>query len=137
MVSFKKSTTIILVFSLFLSLIPNFLYTGERGVFADEEENPCEGLVCPENCFGPEYDEKSGVCVCYNCPTFCETEIGNFTNKSCLPLEGTGEWTCGVEIPVGEVMDNTAARAIDMQLNFEEIITNKAFFKFFKTVSID
>jgi len=124
MVSFKKSTIIILVFSLFLSLIPNFLYTGERGVSADEEENPCEGLFCPENCSGPEYDEKSGVCVCYNCPTFCETEIGNFTNKSCLPLGGTGEWTCGVEIPVGEVMDNTAARAIDMQLNFEEIITN-------------
>jgi len=126
MVSFKKSTIIILALSLFLSLIPNFLYTGERGVSADEEENPCEGLglVCPENCSGPEYDKKSGVCVCYNCPTFCETEIGNFTNKSCLPLKGTGDWTCGVEIPVGEVMDNTTERAIDIQLNFEGIIEN-------------
>jgi len=124
MVSFKKPITLILIFSFLLSLTSNFLYTKNREVFA--EEDLCQGLSCPEgkNCTGPEYDEKSRACVCYDCSIPCEIELKTFTNQSCLPLAETGEWTCGKEIPVGEIIDNTCNIALKMQLAFEGIIIN-------------
>ncbi len=122
MVKLKKQISIILILSLFLSLIPNFLYTREKGVFATD--NPCQNVSCPPGCPEPEYDKKTDSCSCINCPIPCEIGAKTFTNKSCLPLEGTGEWTCGVEIPVGEVMDRTAYLAGRMLAEFGGMIAN-------------
>lgn len=122
MVRLKKQIAIILIFSLFLSLIPNFLYTREREVFAEEER--CENVSCPPGCpdSKPVYDEKTDSCSCINCQISCELETKTFVNKSCRPLEGTSEWTCGVEIPVGEVMDRTAYLAGRMLAEFGGIV---------------
>jgi len=108
MVNFKKQISIILILSFSLSLIPNFLYN-EGGVLAG----------CPAGCT-PE--ERDGETYCINCQIPCKIEAKTFTNKSCLPLEGTGEWTCGVEIPVGEVMDRTAYLAGRMLAEFGGMI---------------
>jgi len=118
MVKLKKQISIILVLSFFLSLIPNFLYNESREILASE---PCEDDSCPQEKFffcdsDPVYDERSETCVCTNCSVYCPWEkTGETTvNKSCLPLEGTGEWGCGVEIPIGEVVDGTSFLAEKM-----------------------
>jgi len=108
MVKFKKQILIIPIIIFFLSLVPNFLYNEGR-VLAG----------CPTGCT-PE--ERDGETYCINCPIPCKLEAKTLTNKSCLPLEGTGEWTCGVEIPVGEVMDRTAYLAGRMLAEFGGIV---------------
>lgn len=108
MVKLKKQIAIILILSLFLSLIPNFLYNGGRA-----------SADCPTGCT-PE--EKDGETYCINCPIPCQWGMEEVTNKSCLPLEGTGEWTCGIEIPVGEVMDRTTYLAGRMLAEFGGIV---------------
>jgi len=108
MVNKKILIPIVILLSLFLSLNPNFLYNG-RGALAD----------CPAGCT-PE--ERDGETYCINCPIPCEIGAETFANKSCLPLEGTGEWTCGTEIPVGEVMDRTAYLAGRMLAEIEGMI---------------
>jgi len=117
----KKQVAIILILSSFLSLTPNFLYTKEREVFAGED--PCKDVSCPpgQDC-ERHYDKNTDQCVCINCQIPCKIGAETFENKSCLPLEGTGEWTCGVEIPVGEVMDRTAFLAGRMLAEFEGMI---------------
>ena len=120
MVKLKKQIAIILIFSLFLSLIPNFLYNERGGVFASED--PCKDVSCPPGCPEPKYDEKTDSCFCINCQIPCKIEAKTFTNKSCFPLEGTGEWTCGIEIPVGEVMDRTTYLASRMLAEFGGIV---------------
>ena len=122
MVKLKKQTAIILILSFFLSLTPNFLYTKERGVFA--ADNPCEDVSCPPGCPELEYDEKTDSCSCINCPIPCKIGAKTFTNKSCLPLEGTGEWTCGVEIPIGEMLDRTSYLAGRMLAEFGGMIAD-------------
>jgi len=121
MVKLKKQVSIILILSLLFSLILNFLYNGSEGVFA-QDGNPCESFSCPSGCPEPQYDEKTDNCVCINCPIACQWGGEKVTNKSCLPLEGTGEWVCGVEIPVGEVMDRTAYLAGRMLAEFGGIV---------------
>jgi hypothetical protein len=122
MVKLKKQIVTILIFSLFLSLILNFLYTKEREVFAEEE--PCENVSCPSECpdSEPVYDEKTDSCSCINCQIPCKLGAKTFVNNSCLPLEETGEWVCGTEIPVGEVMDRTAYLAGRMLAEFGGIV---------------
>jgi len=122
MVNKKNLIPIIVLLSLFLSLIPNFLYTKEGRVFATD--NPCKDVSCPPGCPDPKYDEKTDSCSCINCPIPCKIGAKTFTNKSCLPLEGTGEWTCGVEIPIGEVMDRTAYLAGRMLAEFGGMIAD-------------
>jgi len=111
MVSFKKQIFLILILSLFLSLIPNFLYNESREVFASEE---CKDVSCPSGCTGAVYDDRSETCVCINCSISCPWSGGTVINKSCVPLSGTGEWDCGVEIPIGEVVDGTTFLAEKM-----------------------
>ncbi len=108
MVRFKKQIVIILIFSFFLSFAPNFSYNESRALAA-----------CPQGC---TEIEKDGEKYCINCPISCRWGTKKVTNKSCLPLEGTGEWTCGVEIPVGEVMDRTSHLAGRMLAEFGGII---------------
>ena len=122
MVRFKKQISIILILSFFLSLIPNFLYNERGRIFAGED--PCKDVSCPPGCPEPKYDERTDSCSCINCPIPCEIGAKTFTNKSCLPLEGTGEWTCGVEIPVGEVMDRSAYLAGRILAEFGGIVEN-------------
>lgn len=71
------------------------------------EGGECEEFTCPLGCGESQYDEKSGNCVCTNCDIPCYLEGQEFVNRSCLPSTGTGEWTCGVEIPIGEVIDRS------------------------------
>ena len=80
MVDFKKQTSLILILSLFLSLIPNFLYNENREVFASEE-NPCEDASCPNGCAGAVYDEDSETCVCPDCSISCPWEAGQLLTK--------------------------------------------------------
>jgi len=113
MVKIQKITTI-LIFAFAISLIPNFFYNGNGALAA-----------CPAGC-----TEKEGYCI--NCPISCQWGEDEVTNKSCQPSEGTGEWTCGVEIPVGEVIDRTIYSAEKMLAEFEGMLesgkemTNKA-----------
>jgi hypothetical protein len=113
MVRLKKQISIILILSFFLSLIPNFLYTKSEEAFAKD---------CPPDCDKVCRDEVD-ACGCINCPISCQwgEEV---TNKSCLPFEGTEEWTCGVEIPIGEVIDRSAYLAEKMLVEFDGIIGN-------------
>jgi hypothetical protein len=108
MVKLKKQIALILIFSFFLSLIPNFLYTESR-VLAG----------CPTDC---TEEERDGEIYCINCPISCSWETETFINKSCLPSEETGEWTCGIEIPIGEVMDRTTYLASRMLAEFGGIV---------------
>ena len=113
MVKLKKQTSLILILSLFLSLIPNFLYNENREVFASDECG--DPSLCPDECTeGAVYDENSETCVCIDCSISCPWEGGSVINKACLPLSGTGEWDCGVEIPIGEVVDGTTILAEKM-----------------------
>jgi len=113
MVDFKKQTSLILILSLFLSLIPNFLYNENRGVLASDECG--DPSLCPEECTGGAvYDEDSETCVCLDCSISCPWGGGPVINKACLPLSETGEWDCGVEIPIGEVADGTTILAEKM-----------------------
>jgi len=108
----KKPIAIILILAFFLSLIPNFLYNGSREVFASEE---CVDVSCPDECTeGAAYDENSETCVCIDCSFSCPWGGGLVINKSCLPLSETGEWDCGMEIPIGEVVDGTTFLAEKM-----------------------
>jgi hypothetical protein len=120
MVKLKKHIAIILIFSFSLSLIPNFLYNEKGRLFANED--PCEDVFCRPGCPGPEYDERTDSCSCPNCQISCEIGTQTFTNRSCLPQKGTGEWLCGVEIPAGEVMDRTVYLASRMLAEFGGII---------------
>jgi len=122
MVIFKKSFLIILILFLLLSLIPNFLYTGERAAFA-EDQDPCENLSCPDkqNC-EKKYDDKTKTCVCYNCSVSCKWKGENVINKSCSPLTVAEEWGCGIEIPIGEITDNTSSSAGKMLKTLEGMI---------------
>jgi hypothetical protein len=121
MVKIKKTISIILLLSFFLSFTPNFLYNKDRGVFAAED--PCQSVSCPSDC-EKKYDEKTEQCVCINCPIPCKIEAKSFENKSCLPSEGAGEWTCGTEIPIGEVIDRSSYLAGRMLAEFEGMIAD-------------
>ena len=113
MVKLRKQISLILILSLFLSLIPNFLYNGSREVFASDECG--DTSLCPEECTGGAvYDENSETCVCIDCSFSCPWGGELVTNKSCLPLSETGEWDCGMEIPIGEVVDGTTILAEKM-----------------------
>lgn len=122
MVKLKKQISIILILSLFLSLIPNFLYN-ERGRILANGICPypdCKEVAEGEPCC--DVIKKDGEKYCTNCPIPCEIETFTFTNKSCLPLEGTGEWICGKEIPIGEVMDRTTYLASRILAEFGGIM---------------
>ncbi len=110
MVKLKKQIALILILSFFLSLIPNFLYNEGR-VFAD----------CPAGCTPGERD---GETYCINCPISCQWGMEEVTNRSCLPLEEAGEWTCGVEVPIGEAIDRSAYLAGRMLAEFGGIVEN-------------
>jgi len=113
MVKLKKQTAIILILTLSLSLTPNFLYNKGRGVSAE--------ITCPPGC---EVIEKEGETYCINCPIECKFGTETVINKSCLPLEETGEWLCSREIPIGEVVDRSAILASKMLAEFSLIIEN-------------
>lgn len=119
MVKLKRQMVIILILSFSLSLIPNFLYTKEREVSAGAEE--CQGFSCPPGC-SKKYDKKTESCSCINCPIPCKIGGKTFVNKSCLPLEGAGEWVCGEEIPIGEVIDRSSYLAGRMLAAFGGMI---------------
>ena len=123
MVRLKKQIAIILIFSLFLSLAPNFLYTGNRDVFAEDEDS-CKDFSCPAECpdSKPVYDDRTNSCSCINCSITCQWKGEEVTNFSCRPLEEGGEWVCGVEIPIGEVLDRTTFLARKMLDEFGGII---------------
>lgn len=112
MVNLKKQITIILIISFSLSLIPNFLYNEGEWISATE-------VSCPSGC---DPIEKNGETSCINCPIKCQWGGGNFENKTCRPLEGAGEWACGIEIPIGEAMDRTFLLSSKMANAFEAIV---------------
>ncbi len=115
MVKFKKQIATILILAFSLSLVPDFLYNGER-------EEVAAAMSCPyPDC---EVVEKEGQTYCTNCPIDCQFGTEIVTNKSCLPLEGTGEWLCGKEIPIGEVIDRSAILASKMLAEFSGMIEN-------------
>lgn len=105
-IGFKKTLLVILILSFSLSLIPNFLYNEDRVLAA-----------CPAGCTSKIED---GETYCINCPIACPGS--SFTNKSCLPLEGTGEWTLGREIPIGEIIDRSSFLASKMLAEFGGMI---------------
>jgi len=110
MVKIQK-ITIILIFAFAISLIfPNFFYNENRALAA-----------CPQGC---TEEEKDGEKYCINCPISCQWGTKTVTNKSCLPLEETGEWTCGVEIPIGEILDRSAYLAGRMLAEFGGMIAD-------------
>jgi len=121
----KKIISIILILSFLLSLIPDFSYN-EGGVLAAEcphscsEDDDCTPC-CKSGCTPKCSDDKK--CYCVNCPIACQwTEDIKFENKSCLPIEGAGEWRCGTEIPIGEIIDETDILASKMAAEFERMI---------------
>ncbi|GAI46368.1 unnamed protein product, partial [marine sediment metagenome] len=95
-----------------LSFNSQFLYNEGEWILATEAS-------CPSGC-GPI--EKNGETSCINCPIPCQWGGGEFENKTCRPLEETGEWTCGVEIPIGEAMDRTFLLSSKMANAFEATI---------------
>lgn len=113
MVKRQRQIAIILILALTLSLVPNFLYTKSSA-----------STKCPPGCTekaeeGKGEEEEQ---YCINCPITCQWQNEEVTNKSCLPWKGTGKWTCGTEIPVGEVMDRSAYLAGRMLAEFGGIV---------------
>jgi len=108
MVNKKSLISIIVLLSLFLSLTPNFLYN-EGGALAS----------CPQGC---TEKEKEGETYCIDCPIKCQWNKKEVKTLSCLPEEETGEWTCGTEIPIGEVLDRSSYLAGRMLAEFGGII---------------
>ena len=133
MVGFKKQISIILILSLFLSLTPNFLYNGGREILAgcttDESCTICPPgtkCPCPSGCDGRC---SKGQCLCFDCPLPGRCNWGKdfeFKHESCLPEEGAGEWGCGKEIPIGEVILRTSLLADKMEQQFVKGIIENA-----------
>ncbi len=122
MVNFKKTISIILILSVFLSLSIGFLYN-KNSALAEDDEDFCAEFSCPAECSeGPVYNENTDSCSCINCEISCEAGSETFVNKSIVPLNEAESWTCGTEIPVGEIMDRTAFLAERMLLEFGGII---------------
>lgn len=99
MVKIKKQITIILILTLCLSLIPNFSYNEIGEVLAQ---------ITPKD---------------IRCKWGAEEPM---TTRSCFPPELVGEMACGVEIPIGEVMDRTSILASKIEIQFIKGIIENA-----------
>ncbi len=102
--------------------MPDFLYTENSAIAGCEQDSDCAsscepGLNCVPKCF-------QGKCSCINCEIKCEWDYKKTKNYSPQPLTGTGEWTCGVEIPIGEVIINSSLLGAKMLGEFMGIIEN-------------
>lgn len=102
--------------------MPDFLYTGISALTGCAEDSECasycdSALKCVPKCF-------NGECSCINCEIKCEWGGKKTKNFSPQPLIGTGEWTCGKQIPIGEVIERSAFLGAKMLAEFQGIIDN-------------